>query len=361
METEMKEGRRPKSIKKLMKEGKVDLKELKQLKKERKAAKETKLLARLEQSKGVLEAAKPVPKNMVKAGEVKVGRKYTVSIAVPGSILDNAQTPELRTYLAGQVARAAAIYNVDEVIVFSESAEEGRGGVQLARILQYLECPQYLRKHFFPLHEDLSRAGLLAPTDMPHHLRAGEESVWREGVVTETAAPREGSAFVNIGLKTECLVDRALKPGLRVTVKLPAGYLWDKKISGKVVSPSQPRTLGGLYWGYTTRLADSLSAVLNSSPYKGGYDMTIGTSEKGVRVEEVVVDKFEHLLVVFGGVGGLEAALEGDGKLEAASPAGLFRHYVNVCPEQGSRTIRTEEALLVALASLRPAILAAGS
>ena len=65
METEMKEGRRPKSIKKLMKEGKVDLKELKQLKKERKAAKETKLLARLEQSKGVLEAAKPVPKNMV--------------------------------------------------------------------------------------------------------------------------------------------------------------------------------------------------------------------------------------------------------------------------------------------------------
>jgi predicted SPOUT superfamily RNA methylase MTH1 len=26
-----------------------------------------------------------------------------VSIALPGSILDNAQSPELRTYLAGQV------------------------------------------------------------------------------------------------------------------------------------------------------------------------------------------------------------------------------------------------------------------
>ena len=97
MKTEVKEERRPKSIKKLMKEGKVDLKELKRLKKERKAAKESKLLARLEQSKGVLEAARPVPKNMVKAGEVKAGRRYTVSIAVPGSILDNAQTPELRS------------------------------------------------------------------------------------------------------------------------------------------------------------------------------------------------------------------------------------------------------------------------
>ena len=89
--------------------------------------------------------------------------------------------------------------------------------------------------------------------------------------------------------------------------------------------------------------------------------MTIGTSEKGVGVEEVAVGRFEHLLVVFGGVGGLEAALEGDAKLTAASPAELFQHYVNVCPEQGSRTIRTEEALLVALATLRPAILAAGA
>ena len=31
------------------------------------------------------------------------GRQFTVSLALPGSILDNAQSPELRTYLAGQV------------------------------------------------------------------------------------------------------------------------------------------------------------------------------------------------------------------------------------------------------------------
>lgn len=43
----------------------------------------------------------------------------TVSIALPGSILDNAQSAELRTYLAGQIARAACIYQVDEVRFFS--------------------------------------------------------------------------------------------------------------------------------------------------------------------------------------------------------------------------------------------------
>lgn len=48
------------------------------------------------------------------------GRSYTVSLALPGSIIENAQSAELRTYLAGQVARAAAVFNIDEVIVFDE-------------------------------------------------------------------------------------------------------------------------------------------------------------------------------------------------------------------------------------------------
>jgi predicted SPOUT superfamily RNA methylase MTH1 len=97
-----------------------------------------------------------------------------VSIALPGSVLDNAQTGELRTYLAGQIARAAAIFSIDEIVVFDDGAghrEAQSGSEQLARILQYLECPQYLRKHFFPLHADLQYAGVLNPTDMPHHLR----------------------------------------------------------------------------------------------------------------------------------------------------------------------------------------------
>lgn len=123
----------------------------------------------------------------------------TVSIAVPGSILDNAQSQELRTYLAGQIARAACIFKVDEVIVFDdyglnttsnskrarleETNDEGEQirhcCVQLARILQYLECPQYLRKFFFPLHKDLKFSGLLNPLDAPHHLRQQNDFIYR--------------------------------------------------------------------------------------------------------------------------------------------------------------------------------------
>ena len=39
----------------------------------------------------------------------------------------------------------------------------------------------------------------------------------------------------------------------------------------------------------------------------------------------------------------------------------MFDVWVNTCPGQGSRTIRTEEAVLVSLAALQPALTAARS
>ena len=56
--------------------------------------------------------------------KILTGRPYTVSLALAGSILDNAQTAELRTYLAGQVARALSIFCIDEVIIFDDEHEQ---------------------------------------------------------------------------------------------------------------------------------------------------------------------------------------------------------------------------------------------
>ena len=52
--------------------------------------------------------------------ESSSGRKWTASIAVPSSIVDNAQSPELKAYLIGQIARALVIFQIDEIVVFDE-------------------------------------------------------------------------------------------------------------------------------------------------------------------------------------------------------------------------------------------------
>lgn len=66
-----------------------------------------------------------------------------------------------------------------------------------------------------------------------------------------------------------------------------------------------------------------------------------------------------HLLIVFGGVMGLEEAVDADETLQLSGKdvQYLFDMWVNTCPAQGSRTIRTEEAIPITMAALRPHIM----
>ena len=134
-------------------------------------------------------------------------------------------------------------------------------------------------------------------------------------------------------------------------------------IAGSLAPPRAPALSAGLYWGYITRLAPTLAAAINDGPWGGSYDLRIGTSERGVDAAAAfgggggkggngtaaaAAPAYRHALVGVGGPSGLEAA---DRVAEA-----LFTHWVNTCPGQGSRTIRTEEAVLISLAALRPAL-----
>ena len=305
--------------------------------------------------------------------ERPTGRSWTMSMALPASILLNSQTAELRTYLSGQIARAAVIYKVDEIILYDEYCSNHHNDPKkqclnhMAKILEYLECPQYLRRDLFPIQPDLKYAGLLNPLDCFHHFKYDESDFpFREGIVKfNNSGDSNNGSLVYVGLETDIKIDRSLKQGTRVTVEFEPQELQNNRrkkfIPGKVVAPSEPRTKSGVYWGYAVRLANSLSAVTSECPFKGGYDLKIGTSDKGDNIDEVgpVLPKcFKHCLIVFGGVKGIEAAMDPDVNLQnVEDPRELFNHYLDVCPDQGSKTIRTEEAVLITLASLRPFIL----
>lgn len=254
----------------------------------------------------------------------------------------------------------------------------------LSHVLAYLETPPTLRKHLFPLHPNLKFAGSLPSLDMPHHLRRGEWCQYREGV-TRGSIPHHkkrkigrtplGHAYVETGLPMRVFVPASIPPNMRVTVKFN-GVEGPEEVPGNevladAVAPSAPREEAGYYWGYSVRSAKSLSAVLTECTFDGGYDLTIGTSERGVPVSSLndasstsnLVPKFTHLLVVFGGVAGLEVAVKADEglkKLSVESPDALFDHWVNLCPGQGSRTIRTEEAIWLGLMGLRDLVLSRG-
>ncbi|CAL0300413.1 unnamed protein product [Lupinus luteus] len=285
----------------------------------------------------------------------------TVSIAVAASIIDNVPTLELATRLAGQIARAATIFRINEVVVFDNKSIPGQDSTVnnsddessaafFIRVLQYLETPQYLRKALFPMHNNLRFVGLLPPLDAPHHLRKHEWGSYREGVTLRERDSNSGATLVDVGLAKHVLVDQILEPGRRVTVAMGTNRNLDSDLPRQVVSSSKPRE-EGMYWGYQVRYAHNISSVYKDCAYKGGYDYIIGTSEHGqiIKSSDLEIPPFRHLLIAFGGLAGLEESIEEDESLKGKNAGDAFNIYLNTCPHQGSRTIRTEEAILISL------------
>ncbi|KAI2896234.1 hypothetical protein CBS63078_7210 [Aspergillus niger] len=349
----------------------------------------------------------------------KGGRSHTLSVAIPGSIITNAHSVEQKTFLAGVIARALAVFCVDEVVVFDDNEygahcdyydhrdsynspiAKNRDQVDgdtsspkaytansdpshfLTHVLSYLETPPYLRKHLFRIHPNLRTAGLLPSLDMPHHLRANEWCDFREGIVVSSSARKNNPASKITQMSKDILSTvKIVLPNIhlpehaRVTVRFPQHEF----PYAEPVHPSTPRAEAGYYWGYYVRRCRSHSSVFTECPYDGGYDLSFGTSERGVPVSAVLEEKpqqahdrykqghsfcrdqispdFQHILVVFGGVAGIEAAVRNDPQLRdmaiRPSDAGkLFDYWVNFLPGQGSRTIRTEEAVWMGLTSLQ--------
>ena len=160
----------PKTTDQLIKERK----EKRRVKNERFLAK----LERIEKRKETL-ANQPPAETLV----AKKGREFTISIALPCSVLDNCQSQELKCYLASQVARAAVIFGVDEIVVFNDTnvlvtpaanaytfvGKHAHSAWMMASILQYVECPPHLRKFLFPNKREFDLAAQMNPLGIPHH------------------------------------------------------------------------------------------------------------------------------------------------------------------------------------------------
>ena len=269
-------------------------------------------------------------------------------VAIPASVVSD--TPHLRekTSKIGLIGRAAAIFRVDEIVIFPD-APNGSQKTEMdlvSTLLSYLETPQYLRKRLFKLNPDLQYAGILPPLRTPHHplkrrmkdLRVGE---FREAV---TLSGTEKQTLVDIGVEQPASIrSNNLAVGKRVTVKvIKVGKLVEVELANREEAPS--------YWGYTVTVE---KRPFGSFLKKRDFDLTVATSRCGspfADVADEVVERWKAantVLVAFG------APSQGLGDIvgrEGRMLSDLVDFVVNTVPMQGTETVRTEEALIASLA-----------
>lgn len=275
--------------------------------------------------------------------------KNRISIAIPASVISD--TPHLREKTAkiGLIGRAAAIFKVQQVIVYpdNQNASQIRDLNFIAKLLNYLETPQYLRKRLFKIEPDLQYAGILPPLRTPHHPTSGKNrdlkvGEYREGLIFEQT--KEGFK-VDIGVETPALLrDKSFSINDRLTFQvIKAGERVEVQVVNREDVPS--------YWGFKVSVEQESFGHLVGS---GQFDLAVATARLKSSSFPAVVEKIsqrwqkaQNVLIAFGAPSrGLHEIVKDEGsRLE-----NLCDFIVNTIPDQGTATVRTEEALLVTLA-----------
>lgn len=270
-------------------------------------------------------------------------RRKRLDVLIPSSF--SKDTPHLRekTLRAGILARTLAASRVDTLILYHEDPEnpEKVNAEQLKLLMDYLNTAPYLRRRLYPLRRELRYVGILPPLNIPTHPESPSLEVehWREGLVVSS----NRVSVVEAGLGKPLKLRRRLRKGARIILHLKPG-----KHGVRVKATSWRKA--AVYPGFRTAIVEEpLREVAEA------YDYRVATSRYGQDIKEALptlktrLGEAEKICVAFGSQRqGLREILQQQGStLEEA-----FDVTVNTLPNQGVRTIRTEEAVAYTLAIL---------
>ena len=267
-----------------------------------------------------------------------------LSIAIPDSSLKDEKKHENKTRKIFQIARAAGIFQINNIIIYKDGREFENDSKLLSTILRYLETPQHFRKRLYPKSGLLQFVGALSPIKMPNQggtsdAKQVKKDDIREGVIF----PKEGRKFIDLGIDYSVPYHGKKDIGKRTIVKIkdtfPNFTVYD------IEKNQIPK-----FWSYNVKHGANLFSLL--SEWKGPKILTSRKS-KNIKEEDMqkILSSKEEILVVFGTTDkGIHEMLD-----KKISNIQNFKAW-NFFPNQGTETVRIEEAVLGCLSILNSVI-----
>ncbi|WP_129112960.1 putative RNA uridine N3 methyltransferase [Halegenticoccus tardaugens] len=289
----------------------------------------------------------------------------TLTVCVPSSLVREAEDQREATRKLGYVARAAAVFRADRLVVFPDREGERRwGGEFVATVLEYAATPPYLRQEAWGKRDELRYVGVLPPLRVSP--RTGSEpdgsGSSTQGIVTEVGP--EGRVRVNCGLQHPISLfvpsGMEVEEGERVTVRISSrepvrARIVDEAPPGFVVERADlPEALGREGAGVriaTSRHGQKLSVTRLSAlagSLEGGMTVAFGAPERGL--PDILGVDVEDIPAGTTGEGG--GPVGSDGRHVGPDSEAGFDLWLNTIPRQGSEVVRTEEAMFASLGCL---------
>lgn len=263
-----------------------------------------------------------------------------ISIAIPDSSLSDESTQKDKTNKISKIARACAIFQIDEILIYHDPSGNNKDAKLMSTIFKYLETPQYFRKYLFPKMNFLKYSGILYPLKIPSHSKISVPRKIKSGDIREGVIVKiKGKKFLDVGIESLIPYFGSEKWGKRITVQFKTGH---PNFSIREISKDKIKE----YWGYKVKERGNLFSVLDS--WNG---LKILTSRKGKIINQDFTKWFlqgnQNILVVFGSPQkGIHEILGNRiNQIENSKTVNFF-------PNQATETVRLEEAILGSLAIL---------
>jgi len=257
-----------------------------------------------------------------------------LSIAIPDSSLKDEKKHENKTRKIFQIARAAGIFQIREIIIYKDGREFENDSKLLSTILRYLETPQHFRKRLYPKSGLLQFVGALSPIKMPNQTGTSDVRQVKKGDIREGVIyPKDGKKFIDIGVEYSIPYYGKKDIGKKTIVKIKDSF------PNFTVYDIEKKQIPN-FWSYDVKHGGNLFSLL--SEWKGPKILTSRKSKK-IKDDDMkkILSSKEEILVVFGTTDkGIHEMLD-----KKISNIQNFKAW-NFFPNQGTETVRLEEAIL---------------
>jgi predicted SPOUT superfamily RNA methylase MTH1 len=269
----------------------------------------------------------------------------TLEVAIPDSSLEDCSSLRDKTEKIGLLARALAIFRAERVIIYKTPTYEGEIGrdkALLLKLFRFMDTPQYLRKQVFSHTPVLKYAGLLPPLRTRSHPLAENISDLQEGDIRWGIQIQKGS--VDLGLDKPIRYNGQLEKHHPTLFRVQSTT---HNINLEVIEREDVE----YYFGFEVEYIEDINELLAQHT-----DFTkIAFSRNGIQFNKIS-ENLEFTLKTSGSI----LALFGSPKKGLSD---IFRDsidvlksnidfWINTISDQGTETVRLEEAVFTSLALL---------
>ena len=272
-----------------------------------------------------------------------------LEVAIPDTTLIDCTDLRQKTVKVGTIGRALAVFRVERVYIYKTGnlpQNQKRDVDLLFRLLQYMDTPQYLRRLVFPRASPLKFVGLLPPLRTKSHpLKISVDEIklgdvrWGIQVRNET---------VDIGIK------QLIKYPEELSEREPTLFRV-LQVKPEIKLELIQREDTDEYWGFETRQVDNLIQLLqeNSDKTRIAFSRIAPIYNKIETELKNTVSATKSVFTIFGGPHqGLRELLSSQIELLKDN----IDFWINSVLEQGTETVRLEEAIWTSLSLLNNSV-----